>query len=174
MMNIVKALLLVLLASYNVESYPYGAGGCGEGKAALGRVHLRRFLGLRQVKSYTLAQKNIVVTLDATPLSSTPKAFAQGITYPIKVVGQNMKGLLFRVPDLMGDLLPGENTKIASVCKSPVVGITHTNAATKSSFSGSLKFTASKSYQIDVMVVFKNGYFSKSEYAYGKVEVTVA
>lgn len=172
--NICNVLLLVLFASYNVQCYPSGAGGCAGGKAAVGRPHQWRFFGLREVKSYSLTQKNIIVTLGGFPLSSAPTGFIQGVDYQIQVVGQNIKGLLFRVPGLKGDLLPGEQTKIARFCRNPVAGITHTNAATKNSLKGSIQFNESKSYEIDITVVFENGFFSKSEYAYGKVKITVA
>jgi hypothetical protein len=178
-------LLFTCLVTTSVESYSSGAGGCAGGKAAVASLHKARFLGLRSVRSGTLASKNLVVTLGTVPLTSsgTPQSFLTDTTYTINIQDNSgrMKGALIRVSVPGGTLtdnallIPNTGAKDALVCPSTVRGITHTSSALKESFGGTLKISnPTSNVTFDITVVFLNKLFGGSSYVYGQFVVNFA
>jgi hypothetical protein len=71
----------------------------------------------------------------------------------------------------------GENTKVAIVCDTSLIGpsvtgISHRDASKKSSLEGTIKFEEETEVYIDVTVVFYNEYWRGASHAYGRFKIT--
>ena len=163
-------LMIVVIASLLqmvVDGFSTGAAGCGPAPSVSG-VHLQAS-ATKTVANYqwstSLKPVNFKVgdTVVAEGGSFTVKALQNT---EIKVVGINgnagIKGVLFRLSagseyDLTGAILPGESTKSAGACKSPIVGVTHIAANDKPEVSAILKLPNKVGQiKLDVTAVFFN------------------
>jgi hypothetical protein len=163
-----------------VSSYSSGAGGCGGGDVAVRGLHTNTIFR-RTVRSRTFDEKGIVLKVNnATVLSGariTTKVL-KDFYNTLEVTGPNMKGVLMRVSKVTpvaGDngllqVVPGSRTtKVASVCKQPVVGITHVSSTTQQSYNGTIfSNLTTPLISLEITVVFKNRFFQGSEHAYGR------
>lgn len=179
-MKIVTIALFLSQALRVVTSYPWGAGACGGGGAAVGSVHLVKIPLIRPVISRTLSASKIQIQLGGITVSegSTVNRVSKINNEIIVrgVDGKKFRGLLIRIKttdgkSTRGVLTPRVGTQIAGVCASPVVGITHTNRTLKSLVSGVINFpTASKNVIVEITVVFRSGALGSS-HAYGNFTV---
>ena len=183
---VVRLLSTILLLAQTVSAYPNGAGSCVAGQAAIGGSHLEatwdgsaRTFG---VLSGSLAEGEVQVSLGGIPLDPTPPegTFTAGEDYTISVVGilyDGYKGLLIRMEseggelDLTGALQPGENTKVADICKFPVVGITHEDNTFKKESTGTIRLDQAGEVVLDITMVGINDDFAS---VYGYTRFTVS
>ena len=115
--------------------------------AAVGGSHLDA-TGGRYIISDTLANFGVVVQIGTTVLDvSVVNDFpiGQDLQISVNTTAGSYKGVLFRLEAPTGvntaaALLPGTNTAFASVCVSPIIGITHTNSNFKEISTGTIRF----------------------------------
>jgi hypothetical protein len=158
-----------------IQAYSNGAGSCAGSTAAVGGLHLESSGG-HAVVSGTLAGSGTVVTVGGTILDpssgqATTVPIGQDLLINVESGDVGYLGVLVRLEfpndvDTTGALVAGANTKVASVCTAPVVGITHMNANEKKSSTGTIRLDeAVDGVNLDVTVVFANG-ASGSVYSY--------
>jgi hypothetical protein len=153
-----------LLKYHQVSAYSTGAGGCAGGMAAVGGSHLDASNG-RVVVPGTLTDGAISVTIDGVTLDvNGVNEFAAGRDLPVSVVAGDVSylGVLARFEAPGADpanlsLTPGADLQVATVCATPVLGITHTNNNMKMSTGGTLRVDESvDAATLDVTAVFIN------------------
>jgi hypothetical protein len=162
-----------------VEAFPTGAGGCQTGAAAVNGLHLQNGPG-----ESTLEGLGIQISVDGDVLSpGAPVTVAAGADHTVTVTatGTPFKGFLLALSastgetDLSTALTPVDNTteQPAGVCDAPVVGVTHTSNADKTTASATLSLDGSADLNLDVTVVLQNS-GGVSSYGYERFAITVA
>lgn len=168
-----KFLLTVFTVFYcslpTCEAYPFGAGGCAGGEAAVGAPH--RIVA--NVTTGTIESGGFMVTLDSNPLTmGTPADFIAGEPHTLQIValGSNIfRGFLFRLAGgptgvaPMFNLAPlfGDTTaQYSIVCINDFAGgVTHTSNVTKTIASANLTFPiVGNGLNLDISIVVQNRY----------------
>lgn len=175
------------LQNDSVSAYSNGAGGCIGGQAAVGGYHLDNSNN-RPVINGTLDLGMVYVSVKTYRLASglsSPYSLSTQTDYTLTVTSDNtrgsMKGILMRLQgqdannviiDLTGAIQPVDNAilKEASVCQAPIVGVTHTDSAVKTTVSAMLHFDNPGTIILDVTIVGLNdataSVFGYSNYAF--------
>lgn len=168
-MMMMLMLAMCLNTFVTVHAFPSGAGSCTGGKAAVGGPHTSTATG-KTIKSNTLAAQKVTVTIAGkTYAAGTTISLKSNTNHAVKVSGIGMKGVLVRLST--GTITAGTNAQTASVCTSPVVGITHKSNTVVGSYGGTIKIPkATKGVTMDITIVY-NANSKSSSYAYGKITV---
>ena len=172
--RIVTSLLLFLFRYHDlvVDAFSTGAGGCNGGMAAAEEFHLDESNG-REVRGGALIDGEIVVSIGGQILTVTNAIdvpIGEDLLLSVNAEDIEYKGVLVRLEapsgvDTGGALLPGANTQVAQVCSDPIIGITHTDSATKSMSTGTIRFDEEVlNIALDITVVFENSVVSAFVY----------
>lgn len=169
-------LFLVVLCrcSSGVLGFPFGAGSCIGGEAAVGGSHLLP----AETISATFAERGIQVSIGGnivTPDQTFGLLAGDSLEVEIVATQNQFRGALIRLEpladqDVMGGLTPGTNAVLADICTDPVVGITHSDNELKESFSGTLMVDSLGEAVLDITIVEINSAAS-SIYMYGGYDI---
>jgi hypothetical protein len=177
----VVALGVLVAAPAAVQAFPSAAGGCQTGAAAVSGLHLQNGPG-----ESTLDALGIEISVDGevlTPVSLGGSfAIASGVDHTVEVTAtvEPFRGFLLALSsttdatDLSTALTPVDTAieQPAGVCIAPVVGVTHTSAADKTSASATLRLDQGDDLNLDVTVVMLNS-GGVSLYAYERYSILV-
>ena len=145
-----------------------GAGSCIGGVAAVGGQHLQTGA------ETSFEQRGIEISIGGTtvtPGQNLGLIAGDELEVVITATTNPFRGALIRLApsqgqSLLGGLTPGTNAKVESTCQAPVVGITHFNNETKTTFTGTLMVDALGPATLDITVV-EIGTLTQSIYMYG-------
>jgi hypothetical protein len=177
------ALLLLLLITISsflvlpVAGFGSGAGQCLIGEPSVGSPHLPSDSG-----NITLSGNGIEVSIDGTVLDpSTPFTVSAGEEHVVAVAAAGstpFRGYLLVLStvnegiDLSAALVASDEAtgQIATVCATPLIGVTHTSSDDKTTVTALLNVAEEAALFLDVTVVLQNG-GGVSQYGYASYQV---
>lgn len=164
-------LLSVVIFCYAscVLGFPTGAGSCIGGAAAVGGQHLQP-----GAIAASFVDRGIGIAIGGTPVTPGQNlGLISGDELEVVITASTnlFRGALIRLEpgqgqSVLGGLTPGTNAAVATICQAPVVGITHFNNETKTTFTGTLRVETLGPATLDITVVEINS-ATQSIYMYG-------
>jgi hypothetical protein len=170
----IKYLRFILVSGFlaSAQAFSSGAGGCAGGAAAVSGLHLSSGAvtgsfttgGLSLLVNGKKITNGGTVTISLNALNTLvvdrgTKQY-KGILYRLAPVGTVATSAYQLTP------VPGSTTtQAASVCSSPVVGVTHTSSILKNKVGARLKVTKAATFSLGITIVIQNS-GGRSEYYY--------
>jgi hypothetical protein len=168
-------LCVVGLFSSGVDAFPYTAGGCDGGIAAVKESHVSD-----TAVTGTLADGGfaLIVNNQYRLDPATPTYFLVGETYSLSIQGGPFRGILIRVEGEDVDAITMTAIspfRLSEVCAMEgAIGISHTESSDKTGLIpiGDIGVSSGQELGVDVTVVVSNNGQKGSEYYYDRYTLT--